>query len=78
MFSPSFNVFNFIDSGVRVTAGIIMYVSSAYLQSEFPGVAAFRSAASTTYKASLLLDLGPMYATERQTSNTRHRLMPLP
>ena len=25
------------------------YVSSAYLQSEFPGVAAFKSAASTTY-----------------------------
>jgi len=25
-----------------------------------------------------VLDLGPMYATDRQTSDTHHRLMPLP
>ena len=39
-----------------------MYVSSAYLQSEFPGVAAFKSAASTTYMA------GPM--ADRQSHDT--------
>jgi len=25
-----------------------------------------------------VLDLGPMYATDRQTSDAHHRLMPLP
>jgi len=25
-----------------------------------------------------VLDLGPMYATDRQTSDTHHRIMPLP